>query len=72
MVQYPFNKGVTMNYQTCTTEELAIYFGGKTTQAITQQLKYYQSRGNEEVVVKIKKARLLNNQRKLIEKLGSL
>lgn len=61
-----------MNYKTCTIEELAAFFKDKTSQAITQQLKYYQKNGNEEVVVKIKKARILHNQQKLVEKLESL
>lgn len=61
-----------MNYKTCTVEELAIFFKDKTSQAITQQLKYYQDRDNVEVVVKIKKARILQKQQKLAEKLESL
>lgn len=61
-----------MNYQTCTVEELAVFFKDKTSQAITQQLKYYQNKGDSEVVVKIKKARILHNQQKLVEKLESL
>jgi len=61
-----------MNYQNCTVEELAVFFKDKTSQAITQQLKYYQNKGDSEVVVKIKKARILHNQQKLAEKLESL
>lgn len=61
-----------MNYQTCTVEELAEWFKTKTTQAITQQLKYYQNKKQEEIVVKIKKARILCNQWKLAEKLEGL
>ena len=61
-----------MNYKTCTVEELAVFFKGKTSQAITQQLKYYQIRGNSEVVGKITRARILCKQQKLTEKLESL
>ena len=61
-----------MNYQTCTVEELSVFFKDKTSQAITQQLKYYQNKGDSEVVVKIKKARILCNQQKLVEKLDLL
>ena len=61
-----------MNYKTCTVEELAVFFKNKTSQAITQQLKYYQNKGDSDVVVKIKKARILHKQQKLAEKLESL
>lgn len=61
-----------MNYRACTAKELALFFKDKTSQAITQQLKYYQNKGDLEVVVKIKKARILYNQQKLVEKLESL
>ena len=61
-----------MNYKTCTVEELAVFFSTKTTQAITQQLKYYQNKGDADVVVKIKKARILDKQQKLAKKLEGL
>ena len=61
-----------MNYQTCTAEELAEFFLNKTAQAITQQMKYYQSKGNEEIVAKIKKARMLCKQIQLSEKLEAM
>lgn len=61
-----------MDYQSCTVEELAVYFLNKTSQAITQQMKYYEGRANLEVVAKIKKARILAKQHKLTLKLESM
>ena len=51
-----------MNYKTCTVAELATHVLNNTTQAITQQLMHYQKVGNEEVVKKIKLARILAKQ----------
>ena len=61
-----------MNYQTCTIEELAAFFMSKTSQAITQQLMYYRQQNNDDIVLKIKKARILCKQRKLAEKLEGM
>ena len=58
-----------MNYQECTIEELANHFLTKTTQAITQQMRYYQSKNNIEIVSKIKKARALS---KYIKEVGNV
>lgn len=61
-----------MNYKHCTVEELAKHFETKTTQAITQQLMHYQKKGDADVVVKIKKARILAKQKKLALQMESL
>ena len=61
-----------MNYKTCTLEEMVTHIECNTTQAITQQLMYYQKKGFIEVVVKIQKARILLQQKKLALKMESL
>lgn len=61
-----------MNYQECTVEELVEHVMRKSKQAITQQLMYYQKKGNTEVVVKIKKARMLAKQKKLLADMEAL
>ena len=61
-----------MNYQTCSTEELVEHVLNSTAQAITQQIAYYRQRGNDEVVTKIKMARLLARQKKLQKQMESL
>lgn len=61
-----------MNYQTCTVEELANHFKGKSSQAISQQLKYYTDLKNIATVLKIKRARLLMKQMKLSSSMESL
>lgn len=61
-----------MNYKTCTIEELIEHIKSNTTQAVTQQLMYYRSRGVVEVVEKIQKARLLVKQMKVAAQLERL
>jgi hypothetical protein len=61
-----------MNYQTCTVEELADHVELSSIAAVTQQLMYYQKKGNTEVVAKIKKARLIAKQRKIATEMEHL
>ena len=61
-----------MNYKTCTLDEMVAHIECNTTQAITQQLKYYQKNGITDVVVKIQKARIHSKQKKLALKMESL
>lgn len=61
-----------MNYKTCTVDEMVAHIECNTTQAITQQLMYYQKKGYADVVVKIQKARILLKQKKLALKMESL
>lgn len=61
-----------MNYKICTLDEMVAHVECNTTQAITQQLMYYQKNGNIDVVVKIQKARILIKQKKLALEMGSL
>lgn len=61
-----------MNYQHCTVEELAEHFKTKTTQAVTQQLMYYQKKESTEIVAKIKRARILAKQKRLSAEMESI
>jgi hypothetical protein len=61
-----------MNYKTCTVEELADHVAASTVAAITQQLMYYQKKDNAEIVAKIKKARLLAKQRKILKEMEEI
>lgn len=63
---------MNLNYRYCTLEELVDHLMGRTSQAITQQITYYTSRGDEETVKKIKKARLLVKQKKLQAKVDAM
>jgi hypothetical protein len=61
-----------MNYKTCTVEELADHVAASTVAAITQQIMYYKKKDNAEIVAKIKKARLLAKQRKILKEMEEI
>lgn len=52
-------------------EEMVSHVENNTSQAITQQMMYYQKKGYTDVVVKIKKARIFIKQQKLMAELDA-
>ena len=63
---------MSFDYKNCTTEELADHVEVSNAQLITTTLIYYQKRGVEEMVEKIKEARRIVKKRKLFKQLETL
>lgn len=63
---------VAYDYVNCTTEELADHVEKSTPQIISTTLIYYQKRGVEMMVEKIKEARKIVKKRKLLKQLEGM
>lgn len=63
---------MTFDYRNCTVEELADHVEASNAQLISTTLIYYQKRGVEEMVEKIKEARKIVKKRKLIKQLEGM
>lgn len=63
---------MTFDYQACTTEELANHVEVSTAQLISTTLIYYQKKGVDEMVEKIKEARKIVKKRKLLKQLEGM
>lgn len=61
-----------MDYKLATVEELADYVEISSVQRITQQLMYHRKKGHDDIVQKIKDARLIVKKRKLQRLLETL
>lgn len=63
---------MSFDYRNCTTEELADHVESSNAQLISTTLIYYQKRGVDEMVEKIKEARKIVKKRKLTRLLESM
>jgi hypothetical protein len=63
---------MSFDYRNCTTEELADHVEASNAQIITTTLIYYQKRGVDEMVNKIKEARKIVKKRKLLKQLEGM
>lgn len=63
---------MTFDYRNCTVEQLADHVEVSTAQLISTTLIYYQKRGVEEMVEKIKEARKIVKKRKLLKQLEGM
>lgn len=60
---------MSFDYQGCTVEQLADHVEASNAQLISTTLIYYQKKGNDEMVEKIKEARKIVKKRKLLKQL---
>jgi len=63
---------MTFDYRNCTVEELADHVEASNAQLISTTLIYYQKRGVEGMVEKIKEARKIVRKRKLLKQLEDM
>lgn len=63
---------MTFDYRNCTVEQLADHVEASTAQLISTTLIYYQKKGIEEMVEKIKEARKIVKKRKLLRQLEEM
>ena len=63
---------MSFDYRNCTVEELANHVEASNAQLISTTLIYYQKRGAEDMVEKIKEARKIVKKRKLLKQLEGL
>lgn len=63
---------MTFDYRNCSVEELADHVEASNAQLISTTLIYYQKRGVDEMVEKIKEARKIVKKRKLLKQLEGL
>jgi len=63
---------MTFDYRNCTVEQLADHVEVSTAQLISTTLIYYQKKGVEDMVEKIKEARKIVKKRKLLRQLEGM
>lgn len=63
---------INFDYQGCTIEELADYVQDNTPNRISQALIYYKTKGNTDMIEKIKDARKVVKKRKLVKMLEAM